>query len=355
MEFYLLKIHPDENKQVPLLAIEVAAKHIQGILTLAVKHTSKHQAIVIYDTLCPLSIALKKAYQYCLPSAVFIDFYSVTPAFVHDTFTKLQPADLVILIQSNSFRLDAFRIRVELFKRSLKVIEHPHLEHMQGIQAIYYIDSLQYDSNYLHSIGHKLKRKIDQANSTVIDSGNNDQLIFDTPLESAKLNIGDYSNMNNIGGQFPIGEVFTEAKDLEAVNGCVRIFAFGDKNFLVNKAEKPITLVVKKGRVTEAINSTDEFDKVLADIRADEQEVWLRELGFGLNKAFTFDRIVNDIGTYERMCGIHLSLGAKHGLYKKPIFSKTKIRHHVDVFVATEAVLLDGNVVFSNQHGYSQI
>ncbi|CAN7700402.1 hypothetical protein [Duganella sp. LjRoot269] len=31
-------------------------------------------------------------------------------------------------------------------------------------------------------------------------------------VDMAELNIGDYSGMNNVGGQFPLGEVFTEAR-----------------------------------------------------------------------------------------------------------------------------------------------
>ena len=80
--------------------------------------------------------------------------------------------------------------------------------------------------------------------------------------------------------------------------------------------------------------------------RADEGVVWLRELGFGLNRAFTRQRIVRDIGTFERMCGIHLSLGAKHGIYAKPGFKRDQGKHHVDVFAATEAVWLDDACVY---------
>jgi hypothetical protein len=94
------------------------------------------------------------------------------------------------------------------------------------------------------------------------------------------------------------------------------------------------------------VDSTPELEKVLANIRADEGEIWVRELGFGLNRAFTPERRVRDIGTYERMCGIHLSLGAKHAVYHKPGFSKRSGRHHVDVFAVTEAVYLDGERVF---------
>ena len=74
--------------------------------------------------------------------------------------------------------------------------------------------------------------------------------------------------MTNVGGQFPIGEVFTEAQDLEAVSGRVKIFVFGDCNFMVNKPVNPITLVINQGRVTAAINSSPEFDQVLASITA---------------------------------------------------------------------------------------
>ena len=276
-----------------------------------------------------------------------MDFDSISPAEIFAIFKTLAPFDLVVLIQSTSFRLKDFRIRVELFEQSLKVIEHPHLARMSGKEEIYYIESLAYDPNYYRNVGHALKKLIDCAKSGIIDSGG-EQLVFDSPFESTKLNIGDYTDMKNIGGQFPIGEVFTEAQDLESVNGRVRIFAFADRSYTVNKPENPITLVITKGRVTNAINSTTEFDAVLADIRADEGEVWLRELGFGMNRAFSEERTVSDIGTYERMCGIHLSLGAKHGVYKKTNFRRRDTWYHVDVFAVTRLVYLNERVVYEN-------
>jgi hypothetical protein len=326
-------------------AINTAEKHLRDILTLAIQYEQPQSALIVFDARSDLAITLTSAYQRCLPNATFIDFDAVTPEAIFEEFAKLGPSDLVILIQSTNFRLEAFRIRVELFKRSFKVIEHPHLGRMQSEQADYYIESLAYDPVYFRGVGNALKVRIDRANFGSIDSGG-ERLVFDSPFESAKLNVGDYREMNNVGGQFPIGEVFTEAQDLEAVNGRVRIFAFGDTSFSTNKPDTPITLVISKGRVTDAINSTPEFDQVLADIRADEGEVWLRELGFGLNRAFTPDKIVRDIGTYERMCGIHLSLGAKHGSYNKANIRRATARHHVDVFAITEFVRLDDEIVF---------
>lgn len=332
---------------LPEDAIATAAKHIHDILNIAIQYTERESAIVVSDAQCPLAIALTEAYRRCIPSATFINFDSANPDEILDRFKTLAPNDLVVLIQSTNFRLKDFRVRVELFQQSIKVIEHPHLARMQETEQLYYIDSLAYDSNYYRVVGPALKNQIDHAKQTIIDCGG-ERLIFDSPLEPAKLNIGDYTNMTNIGGQFPIGEVFTEAQNLESVNGRVRLFAFADTTYSVNKVDEPIILVIENGRVKEAINSTQEFDLVLANIRADEDEVWLRELGFGMNKAFTQTRTILDVGTYERMCGIHLSLGKKHTVYKKSNFKRGTTWHHVDVFVMTESVYLDDVEVFKN-------
>lgn len=330
---------------IPAEIVSDAATHVGGILSMAIEHSDRHSAVVVFDKGCDLALALAEAYRRNIPNARFIDFDATPPEEVHAAFAPLVASDLVVLIQSTAFRLDAYRLRVELFKRSLKVIEHVHLARMPGEQGHHYIESLAYDRDYYRGVGAALKARIDSAPYGVVDSGG-ERLVFGSPFESAKLNVGDYSAMNNVGGQFPIGEVFTEAQDLEAVNGRVRIFVFGDTTFSVNQPEHPITLVVEKGRVVDAIDSTAEFDLVLANIRAHEGEVWLRELGFGMNRAFSATRTVCDIGTYERMCGIHLSLGAKHGVYSKPIIKRKDARFHVDVFAITEAVYLGDEQVY---------
>lgn len=330
---------------IPAEAVDAAEQYLGDILSIAIEHAPPRAAVVVFDRRCDLTLALTEAYRRCLPGARFIDFDALPAQQVLAAFDPLGAGDLVVLIQSTNFRLEAYRIRVELFKRALKVIEHPHLARMPDQQALHYIESLAYDPLYFRGVGNALKQRIDRASSGVLESGG-ERLVFGSRFESAKLNVGDYRAMNNVGGQFPIGEVFTEAQDLEAVNGRVRIFVFGDTSFTVNKPDAPITLVISKGRVVDAIDSTPEFDQVLANIRADEGEVWLRELGFGMNRAFSRERTVNDIGTYERMCGIHLSLGAKHGVYNKPQIRRATARHHVDVFAVTESVLLDDQEVY---------
>lgn len=324
-----------------------ATCHIGDILRVCFEHTSAQTVLIVSDDRCELAKILTKAYVENLPAAKHISFDQVAPEIILQSFEELKEKDLVVLIQSTSFRLNEFRIRVELFKRKLKVIEHPHLARMTGHEIDYYIDSLAYDPDYFRTVGPKLKEHIDVAKKTIVNSGGV-ELVYDGELESSKLNIGDYRVMNNAGGQFPIGEVFTEAKDLESVNGKINIFAFGDGNFKVNIPAKPITMIVEKGQVVRAENSTPEFDSIMTQIRESDGAIWLRELGFGLNRAFTRDRTVCDIGTYERMCGIHLSLGNKHATYKKPNFKQRSPGFHLDVFAVTESVLLDDKVVYQN-------
>lgn len=327
--------------------VKEASKHIANILNVCFEHTSNHRAVIVSDENCELSTILTQAYRENLPDATYILFQETKPEDILKIFDSLTAKDFVVLIQTTSFRLNEFRIRVELFKKGLKVIEHPHLGRMTGQEAVYYIESLAYDPSYYRTVGPKLKSLIDQTKKTIVNSGGA-ELVYDCELESAKLNIGDYATMNNIGGQFPIGEVFTEAKNLESVNGKINIFAFGDGDFKVNIPSKPITMVVERGRVVRAENSTPEFDEIMKQIRESDGAIWVRELGFGMNRAFTRDRIVCDIGTYERMCGIHLSLGNKHATYKKPNFKQRAPGFHLDVFAVTETVSLDGQIVYQN-------
>ena len=340
-------IHAPRAACLSEASIARCATDLHDVLTLAIEHNPAAQrALIVADRGCPLSETLTEAYRRCLPTAQVIDFEAMPAASILAAFAALSPHDLVVLIQSSNFRLDAYRIRVELFKRGLKVIEHPHLGRMIGDEALIYLDALAYDRDYYRGTGLALKARIDRATSACIDSDG--ALLHFGALEPAKINLGDYRGMANVGGQFPIGEVFTEARDLHSVHGAVRLFVFGDTAFAVNRPPSPITLHIKAGKVTAVENSTTAFDQVLANIRADEGEVWLRELGFGMNRALSASRRVSDIGTFERMCGIHLSLGAKHGVYAKPGFKRGAGRHHVDVFAATRAVFIDAENVFQD-------
>lgn len=321
-------------------------KNLQDTITLALGHTPPARALVVYDRASRLSNLLIDGYLTVLPEAQAIDFSQTSPQDIRAAIDALSPGDLVVLVQSSSFRLNEFRFRLELFNRQLAVIEHPHLARMTEEECATYVEALAYDPQYYRTLGPTLKKRIDNAKKIIVRCAGT-ELIYEAPFESAKLNIGDYTGMKNRGGQFPIGEVFTEPSNLEAVNGQVKLFAFGDADFHVVVPSNPILVTIEKGQIVSVDNPPASFQAVLDQITADE-ELWVRELGFGLNRALTRHRRLTDIGSYERMCGIHLSLGEKHTIYAKPNFPKRSSKYHVDVFADVESVEIDEEIIYRN-------
>ncbi|HYP77524.1 MAG TPA: hypothetical protein VER12_16245 [Polyangiaceae bacterium] len=326
---------------------EAAAKNISDTLTIAMEHSAARAALLVADERCELSRLLTKAYRACLPDATLLSFDVAGAEAAKAAFAELHEHDLAVLIQSSVFRIPEFRTRVELFRRGIKVIEHSNLDRMASDEVANYVAALAYDPAYYRGVGHALKARMDVAASARVES-EGEILSFDCRLEPAKLNIGHFAGLKNVGSLFPIGEVFSEARDLEQVHGRVKIYAFTDVSFRLNVPAVPITLLIERGRVVGALDSSADFERVLAAIVADEGEVWLRELGFGMNRAFSREQRVADVGAFERVCGVHLSLGARHGVYKKAHLDRREARHHVDTFVVTSRVLLDDEVVYAD-------
>lgn len=322
----------------------MAQANIHDTVRIALGYNDSQQAMIIFDEASELSSLLAQAYQSVLPDAAVLDFDRSSPEAILKAFDDLSPGALVVLIQSASFRLSKFRIRIELFNRQLKVIEHPHLERIRHEEYKTYFESLAYDADYYRQTGSRLAERVARAKQIkIITEGG--ELTYDSAFEDPRLNIGHYERMKNIGGQFPIGEIFTEPKDISRVNGPVKLFAFGDNDFSVNFPDRSFTAIIEAGLLVSSPDAPQAFQAVLDDIRIKEDVVWVRELGFGLNRALTRSNHVSDIGTYERMCGVHLSLGAKHLQYKKPDFPR-KQGFHVDIFVDTQGIEIDGVNVF---------
>jgi aminopeptidase len=332
--------------------ISIAAGHIRDILAGAIKRAPSERVVVIYDLQSGLSKIMADAYREAIPDGQFIDFAETDAAAILKLIDELSPGDVFVLVQSNSFRLNEFRIRIELFKRKLKCIEHVHLDRMSEDQYATWVDALAFDTGYLQGKGHALKKALDQA-STVKIVGKDTELVWEGGVEECKLNIGDYTGMENIGGTYPIGEVFTEARDLSKVNGTFRIYAFAGDDFNVRFYE-PFLAKVVNGILEPGDDAPEEFKKIMDLIRAEER-VLVRELGVGMNRAISRKTPVNDITAFERVLGLHMSIGEKHGVYKKPGLIPTKTRYHVDVFPAFERLEIDGKVVFDNTLAENQI
>jgi aminopeptidase len=322
------------------------ARNLDDVVRKALGHAAPTPALVVSDRQSALARLLADGYRAALPHAAFVDFDAATVPDVMAAVSALPPGSLVVLVQSTRFEMGDFRFRLELFRRGLHVIEHPHVGRLPDDEVGVYVDALAYDPAYYRGLGAALKARIDGAGAIIVVSAAG-VLTYGGPFEDAKLNVGDYTGFTNVGGQFPIGEVFTEPVDLEAVNGTVGIAAFGAGDFSVTFMDVPFGIVIERGRVVAAPDAPPAFHAILREIAAEEGQVWVRELGFGINRAMTATRRVTDVSTYERMCGVHMSLGAKHAVYPKAGFSKRKTRFHVDVFCAAERVEVDGAVVFA--------
>ncbi|MCX6780552.1 MAG: hypothetical protein NT003_00305, partial [Candidatus Magasanikbacteria bacterium] len=323
-----------------LLATKILSDTIHDAICL----TPTEQAYVIFDTEAPLAQILLEGYRNAIPNATFIDFSSTSADAILALFNSCKPGDLVVLLQSSNFRLNEFRVRIELFQRGLKTIEHMHLYRMTEDQFETYINTLAYDADYYRPLGRALKTKIEAAKEIVVECRGT-KLIYATPMEEVKLNIGDYHDMKNVGGTFPIGEVFTEAADLTTVNGDAMVFSYANEEHIVQIVE-PFRVHIEKGILT-APDAPEEFRRILDLIREDE-EVIVREFGIGLNPAVGKHALINDITAFERQKGMHVSLGAKHAVYAKPGLNRKKGRYHIDIFIDIETISADGVPFFKD-------
>ncbi len=326
--------------------IAVAAKNLSDILRDAICLKPTEHTLVIFDTAAPLARIITEGYRAALsPTAEFLDFDTITPDEILARTSAMHVGDLVVLVQSTNFRLNDFRLRIELFKQGLKTIEHLHLERLPEDQFERYVAALEYNAAYYHAVGHSLKTKLDAASEIIVECAGT-KLTYKTMMEDTKLNIGDYRAMKNVGGSFPIGEVFTEARDLTAVNGDAMVFGFAGDDHRV-KFLKPFRVIIQNGILSAGPDAPPDFLHILDLIRADE-EVLVREFGLGLNPAMGKHALVSDITAFERQKGMHLSLGAKHAIYAKPGLHRRKGRYHIDIFIDIEKIVLDGAPIFSN-------
>lgn len=329
--------------------ITLATKHVQDIIQLSIKFdpSTGSQALVVYDTKNELTNILTEAYRNTLPTAKFIDFDTISKEDILAEFNSLKPNDLVVMIQTSNFRLDDFRIRIHLFSKKLKVIEHMHLYRNDPSTWDVYVNSLEYDQNWYHKTGKGLQQKLSTINNLSIKALDA-ELSITEGLEFPKLNIGDYTGMENIGGTFPIGEVFTEGKDFSKMNGSFYIYAFANQDFSISMHD-PFRVDVEAGLILgHGDNAPEGFIKIVELIKTYERPL-IREIGFGLNRAITRERYLADITAFERIFGMHLSLGEKHSVYKKAGIQTNKSKFHVDLFPVVETVTTDEKLIFNGK------
>lgn len=240
-----------------------------------------------------------------------------------------------------------------------------------------YINALSFDPNGINDgqLGQRLKNILDSTQKTVVRCHGGTELVYGGPMvaslaimadegqEPTKLNLGKYEDVN-VGGTFPIGEVFTELKDLSKVDGQLMIWGFPNVQRSLEIA-KPFPITISGGYLTDiGEDAPPAFREILDIVREgyvpalcaeiitlfSEGEVLIREFGLGVNKHMGRYRPVNDVTAFERQIGMHVSMGKKHTVYGKEGISKRKTRFHIDLFVDLERITCDDTVVWEGDN-----
>lgn len=317
---------------------------------------------LLYDTASPLALRLSQAFFAVIPPhAVRREFLSLpnllsSSQWENDVseeilaltseLRSLRRGSTVILIQSTNFRLSDFRIRLELFHRGVAVAEFNHLAYIPLSEISTFEASLEYHTpTYFRQEQACAVLAANAAHTEIVAPWWS--LLTFWRLDRIYGNTGDYSNSENTWGTFPIGEIFTEAIDLESVNGVAIVEAFPNEDFSVNHTT-PFAIHIRNGRVERGDHFPPLFLALYDRIFASEWEVFVRELGFGLNRAISRDTPLSDINFYERKVWVHLSLGKKHQIFGKKLPKTEKQRFHIDVFLALKSVTIGNTRIYED-------
>lgn len=357
----------------PLHSLQAdVSQHVRCMLVDSLMYSASkgEHLFVLYDQNNELTRLLARAYrrfiddhQLTAAQATFLNFHDDTPDAILARLWSLKAHDSVILIQSQQFRLSDYRIRLELFKRSIRSIEHVHLEIIAPAEYAPYVAALAFSPKEYGALAYTLKDIVDRAEEIVVESRDGSRCVYSAGMQECKLNIGDYRHMAQVGGTYPIGEVFSESKQLAGVNGRMTLFGYPSLAKQLVLVDPPIRIEFREGVLQFdptadppilPEHATPEFLDLLGLIRSGEGEISLREFGMGLNRGMSRERTVADIFAFERQHGLHISLGKKHNVFKADGIKGKQTTFHIDVFVDCKTITCDGVKLFDNDEWTSE-
>lgn len=306
---------------------------IENDLQQQIKHCYEHDGdiVVVHDNDSVLSKALMEEFKLAYPESTFHLFCEDTKSFLD----SLEPT-MIVLIQSSSFRITKDRLRVDLCLKGHKVMEFVRLERIKNVSV--YLESLRFDSPRYRALGQWLS-----SLEGPIKIMNGDCTFTVPETDVWKYNDGYFNKLYSAG--FPIGEAFTEAKDLSSTNGTLTVFGFPNMDIKLQTVD-PFTMTIKDGRVISH-NGPQQFEDILQMIRDVEGEVLVREIGFGFNRGMGPERTVAEPTAFERFEGVHVSLGKKHALYRKKISKKVYQKYHIDCFCLVKKIVIGDTTVYN--------
>ena len=308
--------------------------------------------VLIYDTDSELAKLISDGYIENLKEYLNVEiilFQEENVSSLKDKLLWLEANSTVILVQSTNFRLEGFRIRISLQQKNVGGIEHNHLSYIKSSQTKTYLEAISYQSDYFEKVSNYLKNAFDNGNTLRAVSSNGSILEISGGFEDMKQNTGNFA-LDNRYATYPIWENFTEAKDFAEVNGELYVKAFPWEDLQVVFAETPFKITVKNSIISyKKEDIPKEFLPTLEKIEEAEWEIMMRELGFWLNRAISFENILSDVNAFERMAWFHLSLWKKHGVYRKKMSKEVVQRYHIDIFPDVEKIFVDEKLIFQKE------
>lgn len=347
------------NKIVKNKFLEATKNILEKNLKILEKPFSEKKVVLVYDDESKLSTILWEAYKNNLEnynqqggfSSLFeiIIFWKIEKDILKEKLMNLEIDSTVILVQSTNFRLDDFRLRLNLKNQWVWCIEHNHLWYIRDEEIETYADSLEYKTPFYISLSNTLKERFDSAKRLVIKSKNWDKLICEWWFEDMKQNTWDFWDRIR-AGSFPIWENFTENKNFSKVNWKLAIRAYPNMQFEVIKWEI-FTIEINESKIIwYSDNTPNWFIELIEKIKSSEDwECFVRELGFGLNPWITWEKTLNDVNACERIMWFHMSMWKKHQIYRKKFHRKIIQRFHIDIFSDADIIELDWEKIFKDE------
>lgn len=333
--------------------LEKATKHIlEKNMEIEKSPFCDKKIVLVYDTTSLLSTLLWKAYSLSLntiENSEIIHFSESTDKTELQAFLLwLEEDSTVILVQSTNFRLDNFRIRLNLKNAWVGCLEHNHLWYIQDEQIENYADSIVYNTPYYENLSDYMQEKISQADTMTMKTQDGNILQATGGFDAVKRNTWDYT-WKYRWWTFPIWENFTEVMDFDNVNGKFSVYAYPDMNFQVQFCEPFVVQITKSMLTCDDEKCPEWFRELLEKIALwEDGEVMVRELGFWMNLGISKEKRLSDVNAFERVSGFHISLWKKHQIFRKKIHRKITQRYHIDIFPDVESISFDGEIIFKN-------
>ena len=318
-------------------------------LTIWDKPYIENEILLIYDTQSQLSQLVARWYINNLKNykADIIDIDTVDKQELIDRLWNLKENSTVILVQSTNFRLDNFRIRLQLHNNGVWCLEHNHLLYMKDDQYENYADAISYMTPYYNELSNKLKEITDVADSMKFVCYDWSIMNISGWFEDMKQNTWNYS-WKKRWGTFPIWENFTEAKNFSQVSWELSINIYPLMDFQIKQASIPFKIRIENSLIfCDDPNTPQDFLDLINLIKSSEDnEVMLRELGFWLNPNISDERQLADVNFFERKAWFHISLWKKHQIYRKKLDKSIIQRYHIDIFPHIKEIYIDDNMIF---------